>query len=546
MKPYLLLLLACPLLSFASTEEEIHRFHRCYQLFTSEPAALNHPLLVAVKKGKSGTEACMELIEKATLVDQGTKEDSVEARKILGRINELHNSWFIIKDPLSEHSHTSDVHDKSEHAFHLTYTLLGPDQKFKDTITRNYSFRPVRKSSSLQPFAKNARLFTDLYDATDMQFDFTANEQLPRSIRCRPLPGFGDQRPIAEQLPNTWYGFPGYIEKGPIPFRMAENPDTFLTYVQGRHMDHLYFTEDMYQQCMNGVTPLSGFEPEIIQRGVLQGLEVKVPNSKNFVRDMQNGAPNDILQHMGAGAIGTQTYLLGNAGDLGFSEGALHVKRRWGKNVIDDFMCRELPALRTTDVLGDRINPETSEVVSNSKISFRKGVTCMSCHMTMDPMGGAVRDLIGMNTASSIVAMNSLTYIRRHQTSGPISGQYLAKLDADGNYSRRPPEGLIFFRGHNGTLHRKEVLGLQDLGEKLVMIDDYYICGAKKYYKLLTGVDVRLPDAGNLTSVPLNPQEKIHHQKVVSLGLQLKNHQNVKSLIKSIIASPDFLRIEGR
>jgi hypothetical protein len=82
---------------------------------------------------------------------------------------------------------------------------------------------------------------------------------------------------------------------------------------------------------------------------------------------------------------------------------------------------------------------------------------------------------------------------------------------------------------------------LPDLGQKLAATNDLYVCGAKKYYKFLTGVDINLRDLGDSSSAPLSPGEQFHRNKIITLGLNFKNHQSVRTLLQEIISSPTFL-----
>ena len=166
----------------------------------------------------------------------------------------------------------------------------------------------------------------------------------------------------------------------------------------------------------------------------------------------------------------------------------------------------------------------------------------MSCHMSMDPMAGVTRRLRG----NAINGDN--TYYGNHATymkdfgAGNLPSMDYPTIKPDEQFSNRNPAGRIMFRGYDDKLHDENVEGLSELGNKFTQYDDLYVCGAKKYYNLLTGIDVRLPGPG---AAPLNSAEKDHFKQVVKWGLELKKSQNVQQLLRSIIASPNFIRVEG-
>ena len=66
---------------------------------------------------------------------------------------------------------------------------------------------------------------------------------------------------------------------------------------------------------------------------------------------------------------------------------------------------------------------------------------------------------------------------------------------------------------------------------------------AKRYYEYFTGYQANVDD---LNGLALSTEEQEHRQKVIQLGVSLKNHQNVKTLIGDILESDQYTRsVEG-
>ena len=274
------------------------------------------------------------------------------------------------------------------------------------------------------------------------------------------------------------------------------------------------------------------FNPKLVETGRLVGI---VRNDiRNVISESMSTANlklNDfnVNKHLGAGAIGSQTYLISNVGQEQFTDGGNKVFRRWSKNVMDDFLCRELPALRSIDVV--------NEVQTNSNITFKNGISCMGCHSTMDPLAGTIR-----NGTMAVHMWDDgpkiIFFSERTRTVGYSS---MPTINPDPYFHMRPPNGRLFYRSYDGTIVKQEVTGLAELGEKLAATNDLYVCAAKRYYQFLTGINVDLSDIGSLGSREFSKGETFQRNKVIKLGLELKEHQSVRTMIKNIIDQKIFL-----
>jgi len=456
---FLLLLIIIPLSSKADVSSEVQRLKKCYGLFVKERIQPSHPLLEQVKTGKlSGTEACMSVLDKGTIQDDGEiKKDNdgkhdYEGLKVLKSFTELHRSFFMVPsflDALGEgEGKTIDITDVNEPSYHFTYTLLKPDEKFSSISTRNHSFFGIR-------YTQNA----------------------PRTIHL--------------------------LSKTPLEFKVFN----------------------------------TAWNPRLVQTGILVGIKpMDEPNPINGLE--HNHKPfngTDVNQHYGAGVIGSQAYLLGNNGSLFsgvFNDGGIKIYRRWSQHVLSDLLCRDLPALRSSDVTPAN---RPGEYVPESDLSFRRGISCMGCHSSMDPMAGVLRNFSPITTSSA-----HLVRLMIYKPPGLSSAPYPV-LKGDEGFSARPPEGRLLYRSYDGSLVEANVNNLQELGEEIANTNDLYVCAAKRYFEFLTGISVGLYDPGNINSPKLNETEQFYREKVIKLGIELKEDGVLKNLIRNIIDSPTFI-----
>ena len=275
------------------------------------------------------------------------------------------------------------------------------------------------------------------------------------------------------------------------------------------------------------------YSPTLVQTGRLTGIVKN--NIRNDIIEgpvLANYELGDfnVNRHLGAGAIGSQSYLSANVGQDEYSDGGNKLFRRWSKNVMDDFLCRELPALRSIDVV--------KEVQTNSNIVFKNGISCMSCHSSMDAMAGSIRNgFIGYSFWEDDPSKIRF-YNERDVTAGYAD---MPTINRDPNFHMRPPNGRLFYRSYDGSIVKEDVLGIQQLGEKIAATNDLYVCAAKRYYRFLTGISVDLADLGNLGTREFSKGESFQRNKVIKMGLELKQHQSMRTLIKNIIDQKAFL-----
>lgn len=242
----------------------------------------------------------------------------------------------------------------------------------------------------------------------------------------------------------------------------------------------------------------------------------------------------DFGRAYGAGLIGTPSYLLLNVQESRDfkSDGAIRMPRRWAKSVYSDILCRELPLVRDADAL--------PFVANSSSIAFRRSQSCVGCHASIDRMSSTIRGFNyhivggeGGNGDTGIEFLKFTSVNKPSETSWPVV--------SDSDYSNRPTNGALFFRDYKGNLVDVQTQNLEDMGQKISNLDDYYICAARRYYAYFTGIDVNTGDIEDPTrKVALNSSALFHRNTVIDLGLRFKAHQSSRQLIEDILKLPHY------
>lgn len=462
-----------------STSKELRRLHKCYGLFVREKISSNDVLWKQVQAGqKTGTDACMEIFDKAQLDKNGQIKKGpdgqydYEGMQVLNTFMRFLKSQLDVPDfatPIGTGvvKYTRDITDSNEATYHLLYSLFNSEEKYSNIVTRDYSLKSIRYSSKAER---------------------------KRSV--------------------------------------ASGATTLLNFTQGFYKNVL---------DANGVTKtipddakgLNDLPLDLPETGILVGLERDERDNSLQIDPFISFkfTSSNINQHHGGGIMGTQSYLHANAGKDGNTDGAGLVHRRWGKHVMADLLCRDLPALRSSDVV--------SEVNIKSNISFRQGISCMGCHSSMDPLAGVTRNLRQGFTHNSGLISPRVSYWGYRPADMEDAPYPSATRDA--NFYRRPASGRLYYRSYDGKLVKYNVVGMNQLGEAMASTNDLYVCAAKRYYKFLTSINVSLADEGDINTPAFSDAEFKYRQRIIKLGLELKKHQSLRTMIKSIISTETFI-----
>lgn len=466
-------------------------FHRCYAHLTRSRALPNNALLAAVKAGqKTAVGACMELLAKATLTANGqiASPSDTEAQAVLQNFFDFHYSWFSVKDlaskPISYSSGELRHLDVSEGALELTRLLFEPGHHYDEVVTTT---QPVRGIRSLGPWVT-------ILDT-------------------------GYRGEIGLSVPQTG------LDRGT------------LTGIMG------------YAPSMNGTW--------------LTDTGTAISNI------LFNGTrPTNSLRAFGGGVMGFISYVHANSGFPGAGQGdnadeskstvsnaSIRMHRRWSRNVMSDLMCRDLPTLRTADVNTMVEEYTTAFPDPATHLPFRENTACMSCHATVDPMAAVIRNFIfvqdkgydwngnGVVETTGNVTKDRTAWVTMIIPDQPAETKEYHLLHRDSAFFRRPPSGYLRYRSYDGTLIQDKISGsratdaLQNLGRAIASKNDIYVCAASRYFQYFTGIKTLLYDEGDPRNPPMSPADQYYRDKVIDLGLRLKSHQSLSTLVGDILSS---------
>ncbi len=270
------------------------------------------------------------------------------------------------------------------------------------------------------------------------------------------------------------------------------------------------------------------YDPPWHLRGDVVGVQRMVDNpayAGAVIQDPKDWAkPIPLYAHFGGGLIGSQSFLMLNFGrGVEDNDGGLKMPRRWSKAILQDLMCRDIPAVRSEDV--------QALVEPASELPFRKQASCMQCHGSLDPMAATARNIRYLNFPMDRVAFWDSIHMVAYDVTNAA-------------YATQPPVGALVYRSFDGDLINRKVTGLQQLGEAIAAEDDLYVCAASRYFELFTGLRVSLQDLGDPNNPKLSAGDLYYRDLVIRLGREFKEHQNVMTLVKDIIET-DFYKLAG-
>ena len=297
-----------------------------------------------------------------------------------------------------------------------------------------------------------------------------------------------------------------------------------------------------YQQgnIDDGAKAIVNFNPTLVETGRLIGIrpdEVSnIETAMQWKRASFQG--RNVSASMGAGFLGDQTYLTANNNQDGVwanNNGTIRIFRVWARSMLSDSLGKPLPALRASDV--------TSEVEASSDIPWRQSSSCLRCHDSMDNAAGAIRNLARLRTTDggegqvrfwvNFVGPSDMA------TAAPLPRTGLD--NGDSWYFKRPADFKLRFRSYDGTLVDVSGTGLASLAERIAATNDFYATAAKWHYEFLTGIAANLDDITDPDAVSLSPADLNIRNRIIELGIALKNHQSIPKLIRSILALPEYL-----
>ena len=254
----------------------------------------------------------------------------------------------------------------------------------------------------------------------------------------------------------------------------------------------------------------------------------------------------------GKGIFGYQPYVMMNAALSDSNRvrpNLTFMPRRFIQAVIQDFLCRDLPVLRDSDIMS-YISTDPAA------LPFRKARSCAACHATMDQAASTLRGLrfdFGYQRSSTLDMSRPILQVHIESPNpGAIPNDSTNTNSAnlwsdkeDVHFYKRPSTGKFYFRSYDGKLTNISLNDFSQFTDQVAQTDDAYICLSKKMFKQMTGIDVKMFDAGDPRysnyMMSLSPMDWKYRDFVINQGLELKKtNGHLKTLIKAIIDSPYY------
>jgi len=276
------------------------------------------------------------------------------------------------------------------------------------------------------------------------------------------------------------------------------------------------------------------WQANFLKRGHLLGLETIDQTKDILPRFIDHNIspsgvydyPTPIQKSFGGGLLGTQTYILYNAGrNTGEKmDGGRVMMRQWSRAIFRELLCRELPVISEAQ--------SKKFVRPKSEHAFWKSDSCVQCHASTDYLSGLLRN------KEIVQSGNGNDFPSLHITSFETEGLKLDEIIYDMNkkYYLSRPQGKFVYQSLFKNYIESDLSTLDDLGRLIGNIDDFYFCTAKKYLNFLTGIDINLTQYVEEVD-QLSEEDKQLGRMVFELGFKLKADQSLNNLLINIIKS---------
>lgn len=497
---------------FAKNLSEIEIYRRCYAHLIGESPMLNDPNLSAIRGGsKTANQACNSLLDRMTINPndaQGRMIDPTDAVAVKGlrNIYNLTNQFAgtkrfegSITNFFEDYASSEDIFDNTILALAYTENILNENRQFKDLFTMTHE---PRASRVVDPMYANTFTMKTIYGSAAVSMTVT-------SARSR-------------------YGQTYYSSASPKNATTAVNPDSVPFAITASNSSTVFVNQSF--------TPISVGELIGITFNQTPELMMRTPSNKHGT-DVDLGF--NIHENLAKGVLGLRPYIAASTNwtDNG-TPNLQYMHRRLSQNYLKDFLCRDLPVVRESDILN-------MVSVSSTAVAFRKASSCVRCHATIDPMAASFRNILLIKIGNRMDTDLHRFFVMPHKRNVTVATPEVGwPAEQDNNFHKRPATGKFYFRTYDGKLINRPLANHSELSTAVGETDDAYICFARKMFKHFTGIEVRMFDAGDAANASymqsLTPEDWEYRNFVVKAGLNLKKHQRAKELMREIMQSPIY------
>jgi hypothetical protein len=488
-------------------------YRRCYIHLTGESPALNDPKLAQVRSGAiDPIDACLELFDSATIDTNDAfgrllNQSNPDSLKVLNNFYKLQLTFVKNKVPgvsnfLEDIASTDDVYDNTAVGLALTEALLNPQRNFSEifTMPKAPTAKRVVDPSVIYPFTMRF-----VFGGTASQTEFVMSPRLRHGERY--YSDAGSTMPVNPDL---------------VPHAITTAANTYANQTVDP-IDVGTLVGIHYNSAVRNLTSTGS-----TLQSVKTGFDMNAPifPGVQYLRPyvLANAAlPN-----------GNQT-----KSDLSF------MHRRFSQSILRDFLCRDLPVLRESDI--------ASYMSADAQaLPFRTATSCLRCHATIDQMAGSFRGIgyiVGGDRSPTLLRRfaahpnfwDATKPASAAETTG--SWKWPATLEPanDRNFHLRPARGRFLYRSTSGALISRDLAGPADVGPMLATLDDAYTCYARNMFRHFTGLKVELVDPGDPGQASrlqsMSAKDWAYMSFVQKLGKDLKEKQKPRVIIESILRS---------
>ena len=395
--------------------ESLLRYTKCYQLITTRMPSENlikeflreSYSLSEDDRNDLAANKCVALIEGAQFESGSTTgsyilvDQSEQNIEIVQNFHRLHRSWFQNTNSFSYYDPygSLDVHENVEAALRYTKVLFGINAgvSLESVLNGDKSLEGIRSGGEFNPMNDYGSAFAG---SPNYYFYFFDDDESKRQSRVLM------RYYTMSQNSSDKFEFDSDGDEN-IVLPWVPSPLSVGTYNSGERSEW----ENILANIDNEISDDSDCNPTsegfYLQYGKLLGVKEaedchlkyvnkRVDDDRWSYNDIENKTMN-LTFHPGGGAIGSFDYWASNNSNIvnsGQRAVLRHTNnekfaRRWARQVLSDFLCREVPVLDSIDSLSKNdVNQD-----AYSLHPFRNDGSCMACHSTLDRMSAAVRNI---------------------------------------------------------------------------------------------------------------------------------------------------------
>ncbi len=474
-------------------------FTKCHLMFIKsvvpKTSSLGQNLLDKIKnKQITGSEACILLIKQVDFFVNGKKTSELnlplpaltdaEQKQIISTFHNFHNSWFTQKSFKFGNDSNLILRDNDEPSLYFTKALFANNVDLSSVFTSQETLRGFRETSFE---SKSARWKDKPFDAHfqnvyGSDLGFLLSYGVDESVFTLPIPD--------AQL---------------VPFGRLKGTENVPSFI---------------------VPEVYVYKP--------QNVSLEFKNKINDELDLKKKNIN-LFENFGGGILGSQVFIMKNTNlSLYQLSGGIEnsiesvMPRRISSRVFENLLCQQIPTLMPDDVSND--------IIPDSKLMFRRSVSCMQCHSSLDTFASVYRNLVPYLTSTNIFS-NDVSLQKKGTSINGLTA-FTPSKNLNEPVPIQQPSGYLNYRDHQNNLIKKNVNNIHEMGLLLAESPDFYRCVAKRYYQFLTGYNVELSQ--KIYSFNDTNLAKVHREKVYQIAEHLKKHQSLVKMIDEIINSPAF------